>query len=144
MNLTFFPADQTDAGAIFALCRGLIDQYEDISSIDYTRVLDWVRRKIGENITEYRRILADGIHVGYFRLCPHEDGWELDDLYIFPAFRGRGIGTAVIRDCCARGPVTLYVFRKNTGALALYRRLGFREVGGAGKTRLILRKESMI
>ena len=35
----------------------------------------------------------------------------------------------------------LYVFTKNTGALALYRRLGFREVGTAGTTRLILRKE---
>ncbi|MBR5020938.1 MAG: GNAT family N-acetyltransferase [Oscillospiraceae bacterium] len=141
MELTYSPVYPSDAGAIFGLCKALIDQYEDISSIDHDRVLTWVRRKIEENISEYRRIMADGVHAGYFHFCPAEDGWELDDLYVFPAFRNRGIGTAVIRDCCLQGPVMLYVFTKNTGALALYRRLGFREVGTAGKTRLILRKE---
>ena len=112
-----------------------------VSTIDYDRVLAWVRRKIEGNISEYQRIIADGIHAGYFHFSPAEDGWELDDLYVFPEFRSRGIGTAVIRNCCARGSVMLYVFRKNTGALALYRRLGFREAGTAGQTRLILRKE---
>ena len=116
-------------------------QYEDVSSIDYDRVLAWVRRKIEENISEYRRIILDGAHAGYFHFCPAGDGWELDDLYVFPEFQNRGVGTAVIRDCCAKGPVMLYVFTKNTGALALYHRLGFREVGTAGTTRLILRKE---
>ena len=141
MNLTYSPAAPDDAGAIFELCKALIDQYEDISTIDYDKVLTWVRRKIEGSISEYRRILLDGVHAGYFHFCPAEDGWELDDLYVFPEFQNQGIGTAVIRDCCEKDPVMLYVFRKNTGALALYRRLGFREVGTAGQTRLILRKE---
>lgn len=53
------------------------------------------------------------------------------------------IGTAVIEKCCAEapGPVMLCVFIRNTGALALYRRLGFRTVRQIGDTRLILRKE---
>ena len=139
--MTYSPATPADADTIFTLCKGLIDQYEDTSAIDYNRVLAWVQRKIGENISEYRRILLDGVHVGYFRLTPHKDGWELDDLYIFPEFQHRGVGTAVIRDCCTRGSVTLYVFMRNYGALALYRRLGFREVAAAGQTRLILRKD---
>ena len=141
MDLTYAPACPADAGEIFELCKTLIDRYEDISAIDYDRVLAWVRRKIEGSICEYSRILADGVHAGYFHFCPAEDGWELDDLYIFPEFQNRGIGTAVIRDCCEKGPVMLYVFKKNTGALALYRRLGFQEVGTAGQTRLILRKE---
>ena len=141
MDLTYSPAAPDDAGAIFKLCKALIDQYEDISTIDYDKVLTWVRQKIEGSISEYRRILLNGVHAGYFHFCPAEDGWELDDLYIFPEFQNQGIGTAVIRDCCEKGPVMLYVFRKNTGALALYRRLGFREVGPAGQTRLILRKE---
>ena len=141
MNLTCIPADETDVDAIYALSEGLIRRYEDLATIDLPKVLRWVRRKIEENIAEYRRILRDGIHVGYYRLAPDDDGRELDDLYIFPEFQNRGIGTAVIRQCCAQGPVNLYVFTKNTGALALYRRLGFREIRQVGATRLILRKD---
>ena len=141
MDLTCIPADSTDVGAIYALSEGLIRRYEDLSAIDLPKVLAWVRRKITENIAEYRRILCDGVHAGYYRLVLDDDGWELDDLYIFPEFQNRGIGTAVIRQCCTQGPVTLYVFTKNTGALALYRRLGFREIRQVGATRLILRKD---
>ena len=39
MDLTYSPAAPADAGAIFELCKALIDQYEDISTIDYDRVL---------------------------------------------------------------------------------------------------------
>ena len=141
MDLTYSPVVPADAGVIFDLCKALIDQYEDISTIDYDKVLAWVRRKIEGSISEYRRIIVDGVHAGYFHFCPAEDSWELDDLYVFPEFQNRGIGAAVVRDCCEHGPVILYVFRKNTGALALYRRLGFREIGTADQTRLILRKE---
>ena len=141
MTLTFLPASETDIEPIFNLSRNLILKYEDTASIDLLRILAWVRRKIDEHIHEYRRILREGVHVGYYRLFTGELGRELDDLYIFPEYQNQGIGTEIIRRCCAQGPVTLYVFTKNTGALALYRRLGFREIQTAGTTRLILRKD---
>ena len=141
MEISCIPACESDVEAIWTLSRDLILKYEDIAVLDLPRVLAWVRRKIGENIHQYRRILCDGVHAGFYRLFDGELGRELDDLYIFPAFRRRGIGTAIIRRCCAEGPVTLYVFTRNTGALSLYRRLGFREIRTLGTTRLILRKE---
>ena len=141
MDLTFTPADERDVDAIYTLSEDLIRRYEDLTAIDPAKVLAWVRRKIAANITEYRRINRADVHVGYFRLTPYEDGWELDDLYIFPDFQNQGIGTAVVRSCCARGPVTLYVFTRNTGAVALYRRLGFRQIRQVSPTRLILRKD---
>ena len=141
MDLTCTTADETDVDAIYALSKDLILRYEDLSAIDPEKVLAWVRRKIEDHITEYRRILREETHVGYYRLAPDGDGWELDDLYIFPEFQNRGIGTAVIQDCCAHGPVTLYVFTRNTGAEALYRRLGFRQIQQVSPTRLILRKD---
>lgn len=141
MNLTCIPAGKGDIDTIFALSRDLICRYEDAASIDLPRVLAWLHRKITENISQYRRILLDGIHVGYYRLYTGELGLELDDLYIFPDHQNRGIGTEIITRCCAEGPVSLYVFTANTGALALYRRLGFREIQKVGATRLILRKE---
>ena len=141
MTLTFLPASETDIELIFNLSRNLILKYEDTASIDLLRILAWVRRKIDEHIHEYRRILREGVHVGYYRLFTGELGRELDDLYIFPEYQNQGIGTEIISRCCAQGPLSLYVFTKNTGALSLYRRLGFREIQTVGSTRLILRKE---
>ena len=143
MELTCIPARLDDTERIFELSRDLILRYEDPSSVDLTRVLPWVCRKIEENIHEYRRILCDGVHVGFYRLFTGDLGRELDDLYIFPEHQNRGIGTGIITRCCAEGPVYLYVFTANTGALALYRRLGFQEIQKVGNTRLILRKESI-
>ena len=128
MNLTCSPAVPADAGMIFDLCQALIDEYEDISSIDYAAVLAWVRRKIDKNITQYRRILCDGAHAGFYRLCPEGDGWELDDLYVFPEFRNRGIGGAFLDYVAESNPgvlLRLEAEEENEGAVALYKRHGF-------------------
>ena len=51
----------------------------------------------------------------------------IDDLYLFPPFQNKGIGTYLIRQLIEQTnlDVVLHVFRNNTGAFALYRRLGF-------------------
>ena len=128
MDLTYSPVVPADAGVIFDLCKALIDQYEDISTIDYDTVLAWVRRKIEENISEYRRILLGGVHAGYFHFCPADEGWELDDLYVFPEFRNRGAGGAFLDYMAQTNPnalLRLEVEEENEGAVALYQRHGF-------------------
>lgn len=140
MNLTYAPATQTDAPVIFTMSKALIDDYEIPETIDYDKVLGWVRRKIDTHITEYRCVYLDGQKAGYYRCCPGEGMMELDDLYILPEFRSRGIGTAIIQKCCAETdlPVMLYVFTRNTGAFALYRRLGFRVTREIGESRRVM------
>lgn len=143
MELTFSPARASDIDAIFALSKDLIDRYEDLTSIDYDKVLAWVRRKIEENIGEYVCVFCGGEKAGYYHLCPAEGMTELDDLYILPRFQRRGIGTAVIEKCCAETalPVMLYVFTRNTGAFSLYQRLGFRVNEYVGTSRCIMIRE---
>jgi ribosomal protein S18 acetylase RimI-like enzyme len=46
--------------------------------------------------------------------------------------RGRGIGSGVLTDLIARGPVQLHVFAVNARARALYERLGFVASGEDG------------
>lgn len=143
MELTYSPADHTDAERIFHFARELITGYEDPREMDLDRALAWTRRKIESHISEYTCIFCNGEKAGYFRFVPCGEGMELDDLYIFPLFRNRGIGTRVIRQCIARGePITLYVFTQNTGALRLYRRLGFQISEQVSKSRCILRREA--
>ncbi len=142
MELNYERASGADVEAIFALSKALIDQYEDMESIDYDKVLQWVRRKIDAQIGEYQRVLMDGDLAGYVHFHPDGERMELDDLYILPEYRGRGIGTAVVEKCCAKmeKPVYLYVFRRNEGAVRLYRRLGFEIVQEVGSSRYIMQR----
>ena len=143
MIITYETAQNCDIDIIYRLCKQLIDKYEDLERIDYGRVLAWVRRKIESSIGEYTAIFADGKKAGYYHFYKNEDNlYELDDLYIFPEYQGRGIGTAVFEKCCSsvNGSVMLCVFIKNERAVALYKRLGFEIVKTVGGSRYIMKK----
>lgn len=68
---------------------------------------------------------------------------ELDNFYIFPEFQKQGIGTQVLQKCIeeSQRPIFLYVFQRNTGAVALYQRLGFRIVENIENSRYIMLRE---
>lgn len=143
MNITYQKATETDIGPIFELCRRLIHDYEDLESIDYPKVMQWVRRKIETSIGEYTAIYADGQKAGYYHFFQNEDGvFEIDDLYIFPAYQNQGIGSGVVKKCSAsvNGTVMLYVFIKNQRAVSLYQRLGFVICETIHGSRYIMRK----
>lgn len=138
--LYYRKAENEDIPVIFAQAKNLIDTYEDISSIEYDKVLSWMERKIAAQIENYTCVWLDDEKCAYY--CLSEDG-ELDDLYVLPPFRGRGIGTAILKRCIddSKAPLWLYVFKRNVGAVKLYRRLGFECREEVGKTRQIMRRE---
>lgn len=144
MTLSYFPAQPEDIDQIDLLCKSLIQQYEQLDAIDFPKVLRWVRQKLETSIGEYVVIHADGQKAGYYHFYRNGDGLlELDDLYLFPPFQNQGIGTAVIQKCCASStePILLYVFARNTRAVALYERLGFQITATVHQTRYIMRKQ---
>lgn len=142
MKLEYRAAEEGDTEQIFQMSRENIDQYEDTNTIDYEKVLAWMRRKIENCIGEYVRVLCNTKTAGYYRTHQGNGKVELDDLYLFPAFQNCGIGTAVITRCLAETerPVFLYVFTRNVRAMALYRRLGFQVTEQVGKTRCIMER----
>ena len=80
-------------------------------------------------------VLADGASIGWFVADESVAEIRMVELMLVPAWRGRGAGTALIRQVLARGyaagkPVRLSVVTSNTGAIRLYKRLGFQSNGG--------------
>ena len=137
MNLQYQNADPSHVLLIYAQAKDLIDAYEDLSCIDYDKVLAWVKRKISQNISQYTAVYLNGALCAFYRLCP--DG-ELDDLYVLPPFQNRGIGSQILKKCIreAKKSLWLYVFSRNTRAIAFYRRFGLEIRETVGNTRLIL------
>lgn len=140
--ITYGSAGTEDVEKIYRLCKGLIEDYEALDCVDVDLVLKWVYRKIETSIDEYTTVYTDGQKAGYYHFYQNEDGeYEIDDLYIFPAYQNRGIGSQIIQRCCAAvdQPIMLYVFIRNDRAVALYKRLGFEIVQTVNDTRYIMK-----
>ena len=139
MQLTYEPARPEDAPVIFGFAKELIERYETDQDLDLEMALGWTKRKIEKRIGEYTRVLRDGQTVAYYRFVPDGDRMELDDLYVLPAWRNRGIGTAILRRCLAQGnPIYFCVFTGNVRAVALYEREGFRKAEDVSPSRMIM------
>ncbi len=79
-------------------------------------------------------ICVAGADIGWIQVSEPIGRLHLHQLHLIARFRNHGIGTRLIRALLIRGrrtgrPVRLNVIRGNR-ALSLYRRLGFRTVGG--------------
>lgn len=140
--MNYKTADKTDIDTIFRLNKCLIDQYENIESIDYEEVLSWVQRKIEIHIEEYTCIILRGEKAGYYRFYNSNGKMEIDDLYVFPQYQNLGIGTEILNKCMCETnlPIFFYVFKGNNRAIALYERLGFKIIETIEDSRYIMEK----
>ena len=140
MKLEFVTADESDIPVIFLQAKSLIDTYEDLTSIDYERVLAWLNRKITQNISQYTAVLHNGQKCAFYRMC--EDG-ELDDLYVLPEHQNLGIGSEILKKCIRENykNIYLYVFSRNIRAISFYKRFGFIKRETVGTTRLIMERK---
>lgn len=147
VDITYAHAQKVDVENIYTFCKELIEQYET-DPVPMEKVLDWEYRKIENQLADYRVILADGQKVGYIHINEEPEGRrELDDLYLFPEFRGKGIGSAVFRQITEEADqekktLFLYVFCKNEGAVRLYQRQGFVITDKAGNSRWIMERKA--
>ena len=143
MKITYTKSKAEDIETIYQLNKQLIHDYETMETIEYDKIMAWIRRKLETCIDEYTTIYVDGEKAGYYHFYQNEDAqYELDDLYIFPEFQNQGIGSQVIRKCCSsvNEPVILYVFVKNHRAVSLYKRFGFEIVRTIKDSRYIMKK----
>lgn len=86
------------------------------------------------NPTRAQIVLVDGEPVGFLNVENRPADEWIDEIQVVRAWRGRGLGTALLRDLIARAtadrkPLRLQVLKGNPRAHALYLRLGFTPYG---------------
>jgi ribosomal protein S18 acetylase RimI-like enzyme len=83
----------------------------------------WWRENYGG--ASFDVIVVDGEPAGRLYVHRGETEIRIVDIALLPEHRGKGVGTALLRDVIAEGKrMTIHVERMNT-ALRLYERLGF-------------------
>ncbi len=129
------PATSDDVPLIHALVRGLAEYEREPASAQLTEA-DLLRDGFGRD-PAFSCLIAecDGVGCGFALYFPIYSTWAgrslyLEDLFVEPEYRGRGIGKALltrvaslaVEQGCAR--LDWSVLRWNTPAIGFYQRLG--------------------
>ncbi|WP_112662552.1 GNAT family N-acetyltransferase [Microvirga flavescens] len=136
MTLTIRPAEPRDAALVFAFIRELAEYEKLAHEVDATQD-DVAQALFGENPRAFAEIAEwEGEPAGFalwfynFSTFRGRHGLYLEDLFVRPAFRSKGVGKALLRHlaqrCLREGLARLewWVLDWNEPALRFYRSIG--------------------
>jgi ribosomal protein S18 acetylase RimI-like enzyme len=145
MELRLRPIAPDDAELLFSIYAST--RAEEIAQVPWSdsQQAAFLRQQFAAQDRYYREhyaterfqvVLADGAPAGRLYVERRPSELRIVDIALLPAFRGRGIGTALLRAVLAEGnadglPVTIHVECFNP-ARRLYERLGFRTIKDKG------------
>jgi ribosomal protein S18 acetylase RimI-like enzyme len=141
--LSLRPVTAADADLVLGLFLGAGGQALTLARLPQAQVEALLRMQVAAQDRHYRThhpesehsvVLLDGVPVGRLWVAREETALHLLDITLLPEHRGRGLGSALIRDLLTEAsvaglPVRLHVAVVNP-AESLYRRLGFIATGG--------------
>ena len=127
------PAAMRDYGFIYRLRRDTLQCYLDDIALPKDECAPFYARF---DVTRHRLVTVNGAPAGAISVLERAEGLHLANLHLLPAYQGRGLGTALVREAqqqaaAAARPLTTQVLKVNR-ALAFYERLGFRIDGDLG------------
>lgn len=117
--------------------------------LDETQAPGRIREQMAAGMRYAFILTDDGRRAGYVGYGMEGDRMFLSKLYLFPEFRGHGLGSAVMdlaeMEAVGKGARSIYldVNGRNTGAIELYRRKGYVEKGRTGLNyiRVVMEKQ---
>jgi len=134
-EVSIVPATAADADVIVGLVRDLGENWGELSGVD----ADYVRHYLGFPGRVVLLADAAGGRVGMlvYSLNPNlfhaADGCLIEDLYVRPAWRGKGVARALVAHVMAEAQrrgwaeVSVSTGKDNAAALSLYRGQGLHE-----------------
>jgi GNAT superfamily N-acetyltransferase len=129
-------ANESDVAAILKLMRDFaafekLDQYFEATEERMREALFGIDAVAQALLAESNGVPAGyAIFFPYFATFRGQKGYYLEDLYVDPAFRGAGVGEAMIRRIAAKGRergferIDFQVLEWNAPAITFYEKLG--------------------
>lgn len=107
--------------------KSILDYAENLKEEEKQKIINYVEENIDREIQDYKAIKIEEQIIGCLYIRPFENGVLLDEIYLIEAYRKRKIGSTLIKQILeANKIVYLWVYKKNTIALNLYKKLGFK------------------
>lgn len=105
----------------------LTDTSSKISQAEKNKIIKYINEYIEKNYEKYNLIVNKENILGAYCLDKYNDGLLLDEIYIFPDYRNKGIASTVIMNMqnTNNKDIYLWVYKSNQTAFKLYKNLGF-------------------
>jgi ribosomal protein S18 acetylase RimI-like enzyme len=108
--------------------HSIFDYAENLPANEIDKITDYVEINVPKEILNYQNILVNNKIIGCLLVTHHDDGVLIDEIYLKEEYRGKGIGTNIIKNILKDNNVYLWVYKKNINAKKLYDKLGFKTI----------------
>lgn len=125
-------ASKKDIPRLIKYKKDIIYMYsKDLAEDERNKIDKYVITSVNEMFKDYYNIIIDDKIIGSILLKDMPQGKLIDEIYIEKEFRNNGIGTDIIRKMLENNRnIYLWVYKENSKAVLLYKRLGFIIVDG--------------
>ena len=120
-------ASKKDIPRLIKYKKDIIYMYsKDLAEDERNKIDEYVITSVNEMFKDYYNIIIDDKIIGSILLKDMPQGKLIDEIYIEKEFRNNGIGTDIIRKMLENNRnIYLWVYKENSKAVLLYKRLGF-------------------
>lgn len=128
MNYKLMKADIDDVSTLIDYkLKNIFDYAENLSLEEIKQINNYVKSNVPKQIDDYKVICINDKKIGCLLVINKDDGVLLDEIYLEEKYRNKGIGTSIIKKILSNyNIVYLWVYKLNTRALSLYKKLGFK------------------
>ena len=128
MNYKLMKADIDDVSTLIDYkLKNIFDYAENLSLEEIKQINNYVKSNVPKQIDDYKVICINDKKIGCLLVINKDDGVLLDEIYLEEKYRNKGIGTSIIKKILSNyNIVYLWVYKLNTKALSLYKKLGFK------------------
>ena len=107
--------------------RTIYEYAENLSNEEIIKINNYVENNVPKLINNYYNIMINEKINGCLLITAVDDGKLLDEIYIEEEYRNKGIGTDIIKNILNENNIVyLWVYKKNTKAIKLYMKMGFK------------------